>query len=105
MPLDNKQAPNYYSTRFTGGNSSTAIDADAFGFNARLLRFINTEAVDFYVRLGSTQYATTADLRIRSCSELTLPLPAPVYGVATFSTSTAASALKLGLVAVGGDAY
>lgn len=95
--------PNYYSERLTVSASTTAGAGAAFGFNARYLKLLNTEATDFYVKLGATGelVATTADMRVRACSEVVLPGLPPVFGLAAYTTSTAAAAKVLDVTALG----
>lgn len=96
------QGPNYFSTQLAVASGSTAIAADGWGFPASALRFLNTEATDFYARLNSTTAATTADMRIRACSEVVWSGLPPVGGLAIYTTSTGASAKLLGVTALGG---
>ena len=93
--------PNYYSTQAPVTASSTDVVADAFGFNAKTLRFLNTEAVDFYVRTDSGGVASTADMRIRACSETVLQSMPMISGFTAYTTSTSAAAKLLGLTALG----
>lgn len=97
-------APNFHSEQLTVGASTTGAVATAFGFGARTLRLLNTEAVDFYVRPGTTSTAdvSTGSMRVRACSEVVLPGLPPLRGLAAYTTSTSASAKLLGVTALGG---
>ena len=95
--------PNYYTERLTVGVSTTAGAAAAFGFNATYLKLLNTEATDWFVRLNSTSVAaTTADMRVRACSEVVMPMVPPCAGLTAYTTSTAAAAKVLDVTALGG---
>ena len=93
---------NYYSTQWAIAQGTTSAVGDAWGFPASVLRFLNTEAADFYVRLNSTTAASTADMRVRACSEFALSGLPPVVGLTVYTTSTSASAKLLGVTALGG---
>ena len=94
--------PNYYSTQLAVSASTTAVAAEGWTFPASAIRLLNTEATDFYVRLNSTTVATTADMRVRACSEVVMTGTPPIGGLTIYTTSTSASAKLLGVTAIGG---
>lgn len=89
MPL-NRSDPNYYSAPVTCP-TTTGVSAVGFGFPATFLRLMNTNAVDIYASLQSSSAASTADLRVRACSELVLAGVPPVSVLTAYSTSTGTS--------------
>jgi hypothetical protein len=94
--------PQYASATLSQSASSTGGAATAFGFRARWLKFLNTESVDWWVNLKSTSAsgASTADMRIRACSEVVMPNLPQIAGLAGYTTSTAAAAKLLYVTAL-----
>jgi len=90
--------PNYYSTQFVLGNTTTCGDRLDFGFPARYLRLGNKEAVDFYVSLTSGK-ATTSDMIIRACTYEIFPSLPPLSGLGAKTSDTGASNKVLGVTA------
>ncbi len=100
MPLQ-RIDPNWYSTQLTFSTTTTdERNVIGLGFPATALRVINSCADDVYVRLGSSGVATSADMRVRACSELGLSGLPPFSFVSLYTT--AATGTKAGVTALGG---
>lgn len=99
MPLD-RIDPNYYSAEAIFCATSSAAGVVNFGFPATALRFLNTCEADAFVRLGDqVGVASSADLRVRACSDLVLaPIPA-CSGLSGYSTG---GDVAVGVTALGG---
>ena len=85
--------PQYFSTvlaQAVGTSLGTQLIAQTIGFASSYVRLLNTTAVDIYVHFKNTSDGgvTTADFKVRACSEVTLP-NLPLFGaISMMSTST-----------------
>lgn len=100
MPL-NRSDPNYYSSPLTLNSSSTAATGVGFGFPASYVRLLNTGATDVYVNPQSSTLCTTADLRVRACSDLVLANLPAISVLTAYATSTAGAGAVLNVTALG----